>query len=200
MSEQKIKRKVIRISMLGDSTVGKTSIINAFLNVEFNNTLLSNIGIEKTETKMKMKDGNEMKLIIWDTAGQERFHSISTGTIKNAQGIVVSFDVTNKKTFLNVKNWLEDIRETNDKIPIVLFGNKCDLIERRQVEEEEAQEFAKSNNLTYFETSAKENINIKDGFKKIAQEAYEKSGGSLGMQLNNNKNKKKKDKSEGRFC
>ena len=162
MSDQKIKRKVIRISMLGDSSVGKTSIINSFLNVEFNNTLLSNIGIEKTETKMKMKDGNEMKLIIWDTAGQERFHSISTGTIKNSQGIVVSFDLTNKKTFLNVKKWLEDIRDNNDKIPIVLFGNKCDILEKREVEEEQAEEFAKTNNLTYFETSAKENININE--------------------------------------
>ena len=198
MSDQKIKRKVIRISMLGDSSVGKTSIINAFLNVEFNNTLLSNIGIEKTETKMKMKDGNEMKLIIWDTAGQERFHSISTGTIKNSQGIVVSFDLTNKKTFLNVKKWLEDIRDNNDKIPIVLFGNKCDILEKREVEEEQAEEFAKTNNLTYFETSAKENININEGFRKIAEDAYEKAGGSLGMQLDKQKNNKKKQ--NGKCC
>ena len=198
MSEQIIKRKVIRISMLGDSSVGKTSIINAFLNVEFNNTLLSNIGIEKTEAKMKMKDGNEMKIIIWDTAGQERFHSISTGTIKNSQGIVVSFDVTNKKTFLNVKRWLEDIREVNDKIPIVLFGNKCDIIENREVEEEEAQIFAKNNNLSYFETSAKENINIKEGFIKIAEDAYEKVGGALGVQLK--KQNSKKDKENGKCC
>jgi len=192
MAEENIKRKVIRISMLGDSTVGKTSIINAFLNIEFSNTLLSNIGVEKTETKMIMKDGNEMKIIIWDTAGQERFHSIATGTIKNSQGIVVSFDLTNRKTFENVIKWLEDIRDNNNKIPIILFGNKCDLVEKREVEDEEAQEFAKNNNLEYFETSAKENINIKEGFIKIAEEAYEKSGGAIGMDLK--KNRKKKDK------
>ena len=192
MAEENIKRKVIRISMLGDSTVGKTSIINAFLNIEFSNTLLSNIGVEKTETKMIMKDGNEMKIIIWDTAGQERFHSIATGTIKNSQGIVVSFDLTNRKTFENVIKWLEDIRDNNNKIPIILFGNKCDLIEKREVDDEEAQEFAKNNNLEYFETSAKENINIKEGFIKIAEEAYEKSGGAIGMDLK--KNRKKKDK------
>jgi len=192
MAEENIKRKVIRISMLGDSTVGKTSIINAFLNIEFSNTLLSNIGVEKTETKMIMKDGNEMKIIIWDTAGQERFHSIATGTIKNSQGIVVSFDLTNRKTFENVVKWLEDIRDNNNKIPIILFGNKCDLVEKREVEDEEAQEFAKNNNLEYFETSAKENINIKEGFIKIAEEAYEKSGGAIGMDLK--KNRKKKDK------
>ena len=192
MAEENIKRKVIRISMLGDSTVGKTSIINAFLNIEFSNTLLSNIGVEKTETKMIMKDGNEMKIIIWDTAGQERFHSIATGTIKNSQGIVVSFDLTNRKTFENVIKWLEDIRDNNNKIPIILFGNKCDLIEKREVDDEEAQEFAKNNNLEYFETSAKENINIKEGVIKIAEEAYEKSGGAIGMDLK--KNRKKKDK------
>ena len=183
MAEENIKRKVIRISMLGDSTVGKTSIINAFLNIEFSNTLLSNIGVEKTETKMIMKDGNEMKIIIWDTAGQERFHSIATGTIKNSQGIVVTFDLTNRKTFENVVKWLEDIRDNNNKIPIILFGNKCDLVEKREVEDEEAQEFAKNNNLEYFETSAKENINVKEGFIKIAEEAYEKSGGAIGMDL-----------------
>ena len=189
MAEQKIKRKVIRISMLGDSSVGKTSLINTFLNVEFTENVLSNIGIEKTETKMTMKDGNEMKIIIWDTAGQERFHSISTGTIKNAQGIVVTFDVTKQKSFDNVKRWLENIRENNDKIPIVLFGNKCDLVEKREVKEKEAQEFAKNNNLTYFETSAKSNINVKEGFTKIAEDAYEKASGSLGVQLSRKEKK-----------
>lgn len=194
MAEENIKRKVIRISMLGDSTVGKTSIINAFLNIEFSNTLLSNIGVEKTETKMIMKDGNEMKIIIWDTAGQERFHSIATGTIKNSQGIVVSFDLTNRKTFENVIKWLEDIRDNNNKIPIILFGNKCDLLEKREVDNEEAQEFAKNNNLDYFETSAKENINIIEGFTKIAEEAYEKSGGAIGMDLKKNRKKKNSKK------
>ena len=189
MSEQKIKRKVLRISMLGDSSVGKTSLINTFLNVEFSDNLLSNIGIEKTETKMIMKDGNEMKIIIWDTAGQERFHSISAGTIKNAQGIVVSFDITNQKSFDNVKKWLENIRENNDKIPIVLFGNKCDLKEKREVDEKEARDFANVNNLTYFETSAKSNINVKEGFTKIAEDAYEKASGSLGVQLSRKEKK-----------
>ena len=197
MAEQKIKRKCIRISMLGDSSVGKTSLINVFLNVEFSDNLLSNIGIEKTETKMTMKDGNEMKLIIWDTAGQERFHSISTGTIKNSQGIVVTFDVTSQKTFNNVKNWLINIRDNNDKIPIVLFGNKCDLIGKREVGEKEAQDFAKENNLTYFETSAKNNINVKEGFTKIAEDAYEKAGGAVGVQLNK---KEKVKNSTGKCC
>ena len=193
MSSEEIQRKVIRISLLGDAAVGKTSILNTFLNIEFSSSTVSNIGIEKQNIKMKMKDGKEMKIIIWDTAGQDRFHSIATSTIKNSQGIVVSFDVTNKKSFENVPNWLDDIRSSNNKIPVILFGNKCDLIDKRVVEEEEAEAFSKENNLLYFETSAKENINIKEGFGKIIELAYEKTGKTaLGMNLEDGKNKKKK--------
>ena len=103
MSIEEIQRKVIRISLLGDAAVGKTSILNAFLNIEFSSNSVANIGVEKQNTKMKMKDGKEMKIIIWDTAGQERFHSIATSTIKTSQGIIVSFDVTNKKSFESIR-------------------------------------------------------------------------------------------------
>ena len=195
MSEIDIQRKVIRISMLGDAGVGKTSIINVFLGIEFSTTVVSNIGIEKQNKKMKMKDGNEMKIIVWDTAGQERFHSIATSTIKNSQGIALCFDVTNKTSFANLTLWLKDIRESNNNIPIVLFGNKCDLIEKRVIEDDEAENFAKSNHMEYFETSAKEDINVEEGFKKIIELAYEKSGGAgLGKNLENDKNTKKKTK------
>ena len=198
MSVEEIKRKVIRISLLGDAGVGKTSILNAFLNLEFSPNTVANIGVEKQNTKMKMKDGKEMKIIIWDTAGQDRFHSIATSTIKNSQGIVVSFDVSSKKTFESVPSWLEDIKSNNNKIPIILFGNKCDLMEKREVEEEEAEEFANKINLLYLETSAKENINIKEGFEKIIELAYEKTRNTvLGTDLEEVKNKKDKKKKKG---
>ncbi len=89
MTDSKIKRKVLRLSILGDSKTGKSSIINRYLGNEFSEDMISNIGIDKQELLMTMKDGNEMKIIIWDTAGQERFHSISSTTIKNSQGIIV---------------------------------------------------------------------------------------------------------------
>lgn len=192
MSDVKIKRKVIRIAILGDSTVGKTSIINVFLGLEFSQITITSVGKDKYDTQLKMKDGNEMKLIIWDTAGQERFHSIAVGTIKNSQGIVVTFDLTKRKTFENVLLWLKDIRENSDSIPIVLFGNKCDLKEERAVSKEEAEQLAQKNKLIYFETSAKEDINIKEGFQKVAELAYEKSGAALGVELHNRRKGKKK--------
>ena len=196
MSEEDIKIKALKIVMLGDTTVGKTSIINSYLNKDFSQDMLSNIGIDKNNKKIKMKDGNEIKLVIWDTAGQERFHSVATSTIKSAQGVIVSFDLTNEKTFKSVSRWLNDIKDNNNNIPILLFGNKCDMLEQRVVEEKDIDTFVSRNKLIYYETSAKENINIEEGFTKIAEEAYEKLGISHGMSL---KKGKKKEKEKG-FC
>ena len=200
MTDEKIKRKVIRLSIIGDSKTGKTSIINRYLGQEFSIDMISNIGIDKQEEIRKMKDGNEMKIIIWDTAGQERFHSISSGTIKNSQGIIVCFALNDKNSFDNVLTWLQDVREISSKIPIVLFGNKCDLIEERKVTNKEAKEFADNNEIIYFETSAKDNINIKEGFEKISEEAYSKAlaeeEAKIELLKKNNNNKKNKK----RFC
>ena len=199
MIEKKIKRKVIRLSIIGDSTTGKTSIINCYLGQQFSLDMVSNVGIDKQEKISKMKDGNEMKIIIWDTAGQERFHSISSGTIKNSQGIIVCFALNNKESFNNVINWLQDVREISKKIPIVLFGNKCDLIDERKVTFKEVKEFADDNEINYFETSAKDNINITEGFEKISEDAYLKAVAEeeAKIELSKKNNNKKKEK---KFC
>ena len=193
MADKKIKRKVLRISLLGDSATGKTSIINRFLGNDFSLEMISNIGIDKQELLMKMKDGNEMKIILWDTAGQERFRSISSSTIKNSQGIIVCFSLIDEKSYKNVLSWLQNIRDESTKIPIVLFGNKCDLKNQRKISEEEAEQFAHRHGIPYFETSAKENINLKEGLDRIVEDAYQKLGREAGMQLKPiDKNEKKK--------
>ena len=185
-----IERKVIKLAMLGDSSVGKTSICYVFINLEFEDKLLSTIGQDKLECIMKMEDGKNMKIIIWDTAGQERFHSIALKACRKAQGIIVVFDVTNRGSFQNVVNWLNEIKENFNSPSIILFGNKCDLPER-QVTKEEAEAFAKQNNLPYLETSAKNKININEGFEKIANEAYKKyTNTKSGITLKSNKNTK----------
>ena len=195
MSEKKIKRKVIRVTMLGDSAVGKTSLISQFLTQKFDENYLTTIGKDKLEKKVVMEDGNEIKLIIWDTAGQERFHSIATSTIKGSQGIILTFDLTKKSTFNSLEAWLNDISENSNEVPVVIFGNKCDLFENYEVENEDAKKFAKDHNLQYFETSAKQNVNVQEGFNSIAKLAYEKYLGNNSLDLN-----KTKQKSEKRFC
>ena len=196
MSKSKAKVKMLKISIIGDSKTRKTSIINCFSGHEFNINTLTSIGIDKKEVSMTMKDGKEIKLIIWDTAGQERYYSVSSGTIKNSHGIIVCFALNDKESFTNVVTWLEDVREISTNIPIVLFGNKCDLNNERKVTYEEAEECAKNNEIVYFETSAKDNINIKEGFEKIAEDAYEKGISNRTEKIeiskkNNNKKKKK---------
>jgi len=193
---EKIKRKVIRISMLGDSAVGKTSIINSFLGEQFSDVYLTTIGKDKLKKEMKMKDGQTIKIIIWDTAGQERFHSLAANTIKGSHGIGLTFDLTRKNTFDNLKIWLKDIKEINDLIPIVLFGNKCDIIEKREVTDNDVKTFLNEYKFQYFETSAKMNINIEQGFSTLAELAYETSSGDKSEVDLENPKKKTKNK----FC
>ena len=191
MSKKDIKRKVMRISLLGDSGVGKTSIINKYLYDKFSEIQQSSIGIEKNEKRLKMNDGIELKVIIWDTAGQERFKAMSTNTIKGAQGIVLVFDNTKKTSFESLPTWIKEAKEVKDNIPIVLFGNKCDLLDKTEVEKDEAEEFAKDHQMEYFETSAKENINIENGFKSIIDKAYETAQEEDGIDLKKPTKKKK---------
>jgi small GTP-binding protein len=194
--DEKIKRKVIRVTMLGDSAVGKTSIINSFLGEQFSDVYLTTIGKDKLKKEMKMKDGQTIKIIIWDTAGQERFHSLAANTIKGAHGIGLTFDLTRKSTFDNLQIWLKDIKEINDLIPIVLFGNKCDIIEKRQVTDNDVKTFLNENKFQYFETSAKMNINIEQGFNTLAEMSYEASIGDKSEVDLENPKKKTKNK----FC
>ena len=179
----KIKRKVLKLAMLGDSTVGKTSICNVYFNNDFENNQLMTIGQVKMDGKIKLEDGTELKLIIWDTAGQERFHSISLNACKNVEGIFVTFDLTKLKTFQNITEWLNKINENIANIPIIILGNKCDLKNERKVTKEEAENFAKNLNLPYFETSAKENINIKESIEALANIAYKKAKDKAGFNL-----------------
>ena len=127
MKEDNIKRRVIKIGMLGDSAVGKTAICQTYMNIEFTGEVLSTIGVDKLESLVTLKNGKEIKLILWDTAGQERFHSVALKSIKTVHGVAIVFDLTKKESFNNVSSWLDDIKENLNDVSIVIFGNKCNL-------------------------------------------------------------------------
>ena len=185
------KKPVITISILGETDVGKTCLCKVYLGQEFLSDSLNTIGIEKLYKEMTMSDGIVANIKIWDTAGQERFQSMSVRSIRTSKGVIVVFDVTKKDTFNKVSDWIEKIRKISADIPIVLFGNKCDL-ENREVTKEEAQQFADKNDFLYFETSAKDNIGVKEGFGTLAEKVYDKSGLAQGFKLKQQKTKKKK--------
>ena len=151
MNNTMIKRKVIKIAFLGDSTTGKTELSLKYFNIEnfgFGNSLAT-IGTDKHERLIKLDNGEEKKLILWDTGGTERFRSMALNITKIVDGCIIVFDLTSKKSFESVVIYLDGIKERNN-CPIVLFGNKCDLNEKRTIRKEEAEEFALKNNLPYF--------------------------------------------------
>ena len=188
-----VKRTAISISIFGETAVGKTCICSTFLGLEFRGEQLTTVGIEKMSSSIKTEDGVELKLKLWDTAGQERFKSVSVKNLRYSQAAIVVFDLTEKESFEKVTDWLKEIREFSDKMPVGLFGNKSDLIDKRVVTQEEINDLCKEENLVYFETSAKNNTGIKEGFSKVATMAFKIFGKveNKGQKLNTKKKKQK---------
>jgi len=175
MDENKIALKVAKIALLGDSTVGKTSICLTYKGIEFKENTLFTIGTDKFDKIIKVENGKEIKLVIWDTAGQERFRSIALSAIKSVNGIILVADLTKKSSFENIKVWVKDIQENFDNPSLVLFGNKADLKDKWEVTTEEAKKYAEDNKLVYFETSAKTKQGIFEGFSYIANQTYKRA-------------------------
>ena len=189
-----MKRTAISIVILGEKAVGKTMICSRFLGLEFRNEHLTTVGIEKMSKTIKIDTGEEIKLKLWDTAGQERFRSISLKNVHYSQAAVVVFDLTDKESFEKVTDWLKDIRDNEPSLPISLFGNKSDLKEKRVVDQNDIDTLCENEALEYFETSAKDNKGITEGFAKVASLGYKTFGDTAGRghKINVKKNKKKK--------
>ena len=172
---KKINRKALKLGIFGDSAVGKTCIVNSFLNMEFERDMIATIGTDKYEAKLKLNNGNDIKLFLWDSGGTERFRSISLDIVKRVQGGILVFDVTSKKSFENLSLWLDSIYEINPSFDLIVFGNKADIDESRwEVTNEEINKFIEEKHLKYFEVSAKNRIGINDGIEYIANELFEK--------------------------
>ena len=119
------------------------------------------------------KDGLTITVKIWDTAGHERFHTMTQTFYKKADGIIITYDITAANTFDNVTTWLSSINEnTQDNVPRILVGNKCDLEDQRLVNKKQAQEFAQQNNINFYETSAKTAVGLNDCMEDIFEQAY----------------------------
>jgi len=159
---------LFKLLIIGDSGVGKSSLMNRFSDNVFSESYINTIGVD---FKIRTIDvnGKMIKLQIWDTAGQERFRTIVSSYYRGAHGIMIVFDITDKDSFNNVKMWSEEIKKyAAPSVKIILIGNKADFESRRQVEYTEAKEYANSNNMNYFETSAKTALNVEKSFFELA--------------------------------
>jgi len=160
--------KRTKIVLLGDQSVGKTSLITRFMYDTFDNTYQATIGIDFLSKTMYLED-RTVRLQLWDTAGQERFRSLIPSYIRDSSVAIVVFDITNRQSFMSTTKWIEDVRsERGNDVIIVLVGNKADLSDKRQVTLEEATAKATLLNIMFMETSAKAGHNVKSLFKKIA--------------------------------
>ena len=151
--------------MCGNSGVGKTSIISKYINGTLpDKVVVPTISVELCTKIITLRNGTQMKAQIWDTAGQEKYQSLSSNYFKRSQGILIVFDITNKNSFNDVKNWVKMITDmTNEKCILYLVGNKKDLEDKRQVSVEAAKKFSKENGITkYIETSIFDNDNTID--------------------------------------
>ena len=167
--------KNIKILIIGDADTGKTCILKAYTQNEYDYNTQSTIGVNYLN-KIVDYDGYELNLELWDTAGQERFQSLTKLYFNGAQGCLIVYDITNEESFNNLDKWLAKAKESCPDIPIILIGNKSDLKEERKVDKQNGEDYAKKNNLAFFETSAKENINIKEAFKRLVGEIVENTG------------------------
>ena len=155
-------KKTVKLLLIGDSSVGKSAILNSYCGEEFKVNFMPTIGID-FKVKTIKKKGENIKLQIWDTAGQERFRAITASYYRGASGVMVVYDVTDWESFRNAQTWLENVYE----IPKILVGNKSDLGAHRKISREEGEELAGKYRAPFYETSAKTGENIQKAFDTL---------------------------------
>lgn len=161
---------LFKLLLIGDSGVGKTCILFRFSEDAFNTTFISTIGIDFKIRTIEL-DGKKIKLQIWDTAGQERFRTITTAYYRGAMGIMLVYDITQEKSFENIKNWIRNIEENaSADVEKMLLGNKCELNEKRQVTRDRGEQLAVEYGIKFMETSAKASINVDEAFFTLARD------------------------------
>ena len=153
----------INLFTLGNSQVGKTCFILRYTKNTFNSTYISTIGIDFLTKNAFLSNGEQYQILFYDTAGQERYTSIAFNLMKGAEGILLMYDVTQRKTFESITYWVKSIKEAKgENFPVVLIGNKCDLKEERKISREEGESEAQKNGFLFFETSNKDGTNVEE--------------------------------------
>eukprot|EP00743_Colponemidia_sp_Colp-15_P005518 GILK01005935.1.p1 GENE.GILK01005935.1~~GILK01005935.1.p1 ORF type:complete len:228 (+),score=30.05 GILK01005935.1:59-685(+) len=188
----------VKLLLLGDSGVGKSSLMMRFSDNQFFPNLMGTAGVDFKMKKIDL-DGKVVKLQIWDTAGQERFHTITKAYYRGAMGIVLVYDVNDRKTFDNLDYWMDNIQKHgNETVEKILVGNKIDL-PNRVVESAEGETLAQKHGVPYIETSAKSAARVDDAFIAIARAVMKRQitnppteGAEQRIQLGHDTHKKSK--------
>ena len=196
---------MLKIILIGDSAVGKTNIMSKYLKNTFLEESKATVGVE-FGSKIFTIEGHNVKAQIWDTAGQEKYKAITGAYYKGCKGAFVVYDITRKDTFISVERWVHDLKTAGDqKLTVILIGNKSDLENQREILKEQGEEKAKSFGCAFLETSALSGNNIEKAFEMMIKEIFNKykndvlddeelvsleKGDDLANKSNDNTNKK----------
>jgi len=154
--------------------VGKSCLLCRYSDDVFNSNFITTIGIDFKIRTIEL-DGAKIKLQIWDTAGQERFRTITQAYYRGAMGILLVYDVTDDKSFNNIRTWMRNIEQhANEQVVKILLGNKCDMPDKKMVTYEQGADLAKEFSIQFYETSAKTNVNVEEAFTAIARAIKDK--------------------------
>jgi Ras-related protein Rab-7A len=172
------KKPLLKIIILGDSGVGKTSLMNQYVAKKFDQRYKATIGADFL-TKDVDIDGTQVTLQIWDTAGQERFQSLGSAFYRGADACVLVFDITSSDSFSHINSWKDEFEVQAGQKDVVLLGNKADLAEKRAVFQRGAQSWCQKQGrddspIQYFETSAKDSTNVEQAFLTVARAALQR--------------------------
>ena len=164
-----------KLILLGDVSVGKTSILNRYINNTFEENCQCSVGVEFKVTSLILDNTTQVSLKIWDTSGQERYRALTRNYYKDSQGVILVYDVSSKTTFQHLKTWINDLEEFGSPdSQIIIVANKDDVSEaQRQVSKAEGEAFAEKQKLQFIEVSAKEGRNILILFEKITKKLVE---------------------------
>ena len=165
---------LLKYIIIGDAAVGKSNLLLRYVHGQFKPEYQLTIGVEFGAKNIQIND-KIFRIQIWDTAGQENFRSITRAYYKNSVCALIVYDISSKDSFNNVSTWVDDCKNQSPKtIFLVLVGNKSDLNDKRQVTFEEGQELANKYEMMFFETSAKDGINVEEIFATSAKEISKK--------------------------
>ena len=167
---------IFKIVLIGDTCVGKSCILVRFSDDIFNDSYVTTIGVD-FRFKTMVVNNKVAKIQIWDTAGQERYRSITTAYYRGAAAIIICCDCTNKESFNNINNWIEEIGKYTDKDSVdkIVLMNKCDLVEERCIDKNEINKFEKESGIKVLEVSAKTGEGIDKAFEYVIAKLIDKN-------------------------